>query len=384
MGHVLEPNNDYPLLPYDAPEWTSRLAVIPKYRVQLGSLGTPIQRWRLPGMPEDFQVHIKRDDMTGSVLSGNKVRKLEFLMADCLDQGCESIITCGGVFSNSCRAGAIAARQMGLDSHLFLWSESTDLPFTGNALLDRLVGCNFYLMPLDCPLETQVYPRMKLLQDHIQKTTNKKAYRLPFGGSNEVGVWGYIECFRELMGQGLLDRFTDIVIAAGSSGSVTGLAIANYLTGSKLKIHGFAACKDQMFFYDLGDKTLQSLGLQDADGAGVKAVDIMHIRDEVVGIGYAVNTSEELECIEQVAMNTGILVDPVYSGKATYHLLKLMNEKPGTFKGKQILFIHTGGVFDLFSGAVGSRLTKKGHKENKVYDWMDLSDKVPDKVSAAS
>ncbi|XP_072180400.1 uncharacterized protein [Diadema setosum] len=371
----MQTNPDYPLLPYDQPDWTLKLNMVPEYKIQLGTLGTPIQRWRLPGAPEDFEVHIKRDDMTGSVLSGNKVRKLEFLMADAVSQGCDAIMACGGVFSNSCRAAAIAARQLGLDSHLFLWSSGMDLPFTGNTLLDRLVGCHFYLIPLDCPYSTDVLPRMMKLKEHLRETKGKKAYTIPFGGSNEVGVWGYIDCFRELMSQGLHDRFTDVVIAAGSSGSVAGLAIGNHLTGGKLKIHGMAACMDQKFFHTEIDKILRSLGLQGQDGTtGVKAVDIVSIYEEVVGNGYAKNTIEELDCIEKVAMNTGILVDPVYSGKATYHLIKKMRETPGVFKGKKILFIHTGGVFDLFSGGVGSAMSAKSHDENRVHNWMQLTD----------
>ncbi|XP_041460737.1 bifunctional D-cysteine desulfhydrase/1-aminocyclopropane-1-carboxylate deaminase, mitochondrial-like [Lytechinus variegatus] len=375
----MDPNPDYPLVPYEHPSWTSTIKqdMIPKYRLKLGVLHTPIQRWRLPDIPDDFEVFVKRDDMTGSVLTGNKVRKLEFLMADCVHKGCQAIIACGGIFSNSCRAAAIAARQMGFDSHLLLWSKGTEMPFTGNALLDRLVGCNFYLMPKDCPFQTDVYPRMHQLHDHIFKTSGKKAYEIPFGGTNEIGVWGYIDCFHELMGEGLFESgFTDIVIAGGSGGSVIGLGIANYLTGSKLKIHGMAACLDKEYFHNEGDKILRALGLQEEGGSGVKTKDIVQFA-EVVGIGYGINTPEEMECIEKIATTTGIFVDPVYSSKAAYHLIKMMNESQDSLKGKKILFIHTGGVFDLFSGVFASRMNAKSSAQNRVHDWMELTDKVP-------
>ncbi|XP_011666977.2 bifunctional D-cysteine desulfhydrase/1-aminocyclopropane-1-carboxylate deaminase, mitochondrial [Strongylocentrotus purpuratus] len=379
----MKSNLDYPLVPYEAPSWTSTINkdMIPKYTIKLGTLNTPIQRWRLPDIPDDFEVFVKRDDMTGSVLTGNKVRKLEFLMADCVDKGCQAVIACGGIFSNSCRAAAIAARQMGLDSHLLLWSKETEMPFTGNALLDRLVGSNFYLMPKDCPFQTDVYPRMRQLYAHILKTSGKKAYQIPFGGTNEIGVWGYIACFHELMGQGLFEsNYTDIVIAGGSGGSVMGLGIANYLTGSKLKIHGMAACLTNEYFHNEGDKILRAHGLQAEDGStGVKTADIVHFA-EVVGIGYGMNTPEEMECIEKIATKTGIFVDPVYSSKAVYNLIKMMNESPDTLKGKKVLFIHTGGVFDLFSGVFASRMNAKSCSENRVFDWMELTDKVPSSV----
>ncbi|XP_071489514.1 uncharacterized protein [Diadema antillarum] len=373
-------NSDYPLVPYEPPSWASRLTFIPKHRIQFANRNTPIQRWHLPGIPEDFQVLLKRDDMTGSVLSGNKIRKLEFLLADAVEKGCEVIMTCGGVRSNHCRATAIASCQMGLDCHLFLWSRTQDLQgqFTGNTLLDRMVGSNFYLVPHECSFQTEILPRMTQLQEHIKDTTGKKSYVVPLGGSNSVGVWGYIDCFQELVSQGLLEKVTDVVVASGSSGTVTGLAIGNFLTGNNLKIHGMAVLGDAAYFHFEADQILQDLGLQATDGSsGVKAADIMDIVEGAKGIGYGLSTPEELECIQEIAMTTGILTDPCYTGKAAFHTMRLMREDPGRFKGKEILFIHTGGWFDLFSGVMSSAVDGKTSAENKVTDWMELTDKVP-------
>ncbi|XP_041483272.1 putative D-cysteine desulfhydrase 1, mitochondrial [Lytechinus variegatus] len=372
--------SDYPFLPYEPPSWAANLALIPKYKFQLANLNTPIHKWRLPRTPDDFEVFVKRDDMTGSVLSGNKIRKLEFLLADAVDQGCEVILTCGGVRSNHCRATAISSRQLGLDCHLFLWSGTRDLKgqFTGNTLLDRMVGANFYLVPSECSFQNEIYPRMQQLRKHIMETTGKKCYSIPLGGSSSIGVWGYIDCFNELMKQGLHEKFTDIVVASGSTGTVTGLAIGNHLTGNKVKVHGMAVIADAAYFHEEADAILRDLGLQGSDGSsGVKAADIMDIVEGVKGIGYGLSTPEELECIQDVAMTTGLLVDPCYTGKATYHTMKLMKENPGRFKGKKILFIHTGGWFDLFSGVMSSAIDGKSSAENKVYDWMEMTDKLP-------
>nr|NP_001229618.2 uncharacterized protein LOC578025 [Strongylocentrotus purpuratus] len=371
---------DFPLKSYSAAPWMEELKHIPRHRLELAMLNNPIHRWNLPGTPANFDVFIKRDDMTGSSLSGNKIRKLEFLLADAVSQGCDTVITCGGVRSNHCRTTAVATRQLGMDCHLLLRSEATNLDgsFTGNTLLDSMVGCSFYLIPKKSQYNSHIYPRMQQLVEYLRDSLGKKAYPIPIGGSNSVGVFGYLECFRELLQQDVQERFSDIVITSGSSGSLAGLAIGNYLTGSKLRIHGMAICDDAKYFHGEINKVLRELGMQEGQGSsGVRSEDIVDVVEGVRGLGYGLSQPEELECINQVARTTGIFVDPVYTGKATFHLMRLMKEEPDRFQGSKILFIHTGGVFDLFSGAMGSMADKRTSSEKKVYDWMEMTEKTP-------
>ncbi|XP_071491542.1 uncharacterized protein [Diadema antillarum] len=371
---------DFPLEPYIAPSWATHLRGVPSHKIKLAMLDTPIHRWRLPGTPDEFEVFIKRDDMTGSSLSGNKIRKLEFLLADAVSQGCDTVLTCGGVRSNHCRTTAVAARQLGMDCHLLLRSDTSNLngSFTGNTLMDRMVGCHFYLIPKKSLYRTQIHPRMQQLAEYLGTTQGKKTYQIPIGGSNCVGVYGYIQCFEELIQQDVQDRFTDIVITTGSSGSLAGLAIGNYLTGSKLKIHGMAVCDDARYFHGEINLVLQELGIQGGHGSTqLRSENIVDVVEGVKGLGYGVSQPEELECIEQVARTTGIFVDPVYTGKATYHLIRLLQDEPQRFKGNKVLFVHTGGAYDVFSGTFESLMEAKSAEENKVYDWMELTDKTP-------
>ncbi|XP_054771689.2 uncharacterized protein LOC129279614 [Lytechinus pictus] len=369
----------FPLKSYSAAPWMEKMQNIPKQRIELAMLNTPIHRWHLPGTPTNFEVFIKRDDMTGSSLSGNKIRKLEFLLADAVSQGCDTVITCGGVRSNHCRTTAVASRQLGMDCHLLLRSEATHLDgsFTGNTLLDSMVGCSFYLIPKKAQYNAHINPRMQQLESYLRDSLGKRPYPIPIGGSNAIGVFGYIDCFRELLEQNVQNRFSDIVITTGSSGSLAGLAIGNYLTGSRLRVIGMAVCDDARYFHGEINKVLCELGLQGQGSSEVRSEDIVDVVDGVKGLGYGVSQPEELDCINQVARSTGIFVDPVYTGKATFHLMRLMREEPERFQGSKILFIHTGGVFDLFSGAMSTMADGRTSAEKKVYDWMEMTDKTP-------
>ncbi|KAK2166068.1 hypothetical protein NP493_1335g00002 [Ridgeia piscesae] len=278
---------------YAAPDWIRKsLSNIPRYRVQLGNLDTPIHKWNLPDVPEGFEVYIKRDDMTGSTLSGNKVRKLEFLLADAISRGCCHVITCGAIQSNHCRATAIAAAQLGLKTHLVLRADlqsTAGVGCQGNVLLDRLCGAAIYVVPNNMCYKTGLLPRMERIAQHIKQETGEESYLIPVGGSDGVGLYGYLEGFNELLTQGVPEQFDDIVFACGSGGTADGLALGNYLTKSKLKIHGVTVSDNRQYFLSQTAELLTQLRMEE-----VKAADIMDLIDGYKGQGYALSTPQEL------------------------------------------------------------------------------------------
>lgn len=358
------------LLPYVCPKWAQNLKHIPKYRVQLANPDTPIHRWCLPGIPSKFEVSIKRDDMTGSTLSGNKVRKLEFLMADAVARKCGHVITCGGVQSNHCRATVVAARQLQLQPHLLLRTDvqnQSEIGSEGNLLLDRLCGANIHIVPKKSRYETELKPRMEKLAKKLKEETGEESYLVPVGGSNSVGLFGYITVFQELISQGLFEQFDDIVFACGSGGTAAGLAISNHLTGSHVRCHAIIVCDDKAYFTDHVDQTLVRVGLDN-----VHCQDILDIIEGHKGRGYGLSTQGELEFITNVSRSTGIMLDPVYSGKAALGLVEELHNNPQRFQGNRILFLHTGGIFGMFDGTLGSIVTAE--TQNLIHMWSNKDD----------
>eukprot|EP01137_Pigoraptor_chileana_P007453 Opistho-2@53084 len=333
------------LYPYVAPEWARHLKCIPSRRLKICQTPTPIREWRLPNVPPEFCLHIKRDDLTGSATGGNKIRKLEFLLADAVAQNAKHIITCGGVQSNHCRATVAAASELGLESHLFLRSKQPDAEpgFDGNLLIDRMLGARLHVVPPQ-PFKTGLLPQMEALAAKLHLQSGAPAYLIPVGGSNATGFWGYVEAFRELMEQGLTDSFDDIVMACGSGGTACGIAVANALSGAKVAVHAITVCDSQEYFHGHVNETLAELGL----GHQFRSEDILDVVDGYKGKGYALSTDAELAFIVNCARSTGILLDPVYTGKAAFGMVSIMNSDPRRFKGKRVLFIHTGGLFGLY------------------------------------
>ncbi|XP_013388986.1 bifunctional D-cysteine desulfhydrase/1-aminocyclopropane-1-carboxylate deaminase, mitochondrial-like [Lingula anatina] len=350
-------------IPYEPPAWASKLKKIPSSRVKLAHADTPIHEWKVPGVKAPFTLHVKRDDLTGSTLTGNKVRKLEFLLADALDKGCKHIITCGGIQSNHCRATAVASAQMGLKSHLVLRSKlknSEDVPCNGNLLLDRMCGAQIYIVPWEGTYESHLKPSMENIARGIKETSGEDSYLIPVGGSNSVGLFGYITVFHEMISQGILDNFDDIAFACGSGATAAGLAVGNYLNGSKLKIHALIVCEDAKFYNAAINEMLDDVGLTD-----VRSEDMVDMIEGPENQGYGVSTQEELDYFIQVGIDTGVIVDPTYTGKAVKFLVQEMNNHPDRFKGRRVLFLHTGGIYGLFDGRMDNVL-KQHEMTNRV------------------
>ncbi|KAK7461192.1 hypothetical protein BaRGS_00038780 [Batillaria attramentaria] len=355
------------LVAYHPPEWAKALSCVP----ELAMPNTPIHPWLVPGVPDRFSVSIKRDDMTGSTLSGNKVRKLEFLMADALKRGCRHVITCGSIQSNHCRAVAVCARQLGLTPHLFLRTDATDAEGAGcegNVLMDRLCGSHIYLVPKQSPYLTHLKPRIEKLAQEIKASTGEDSYLVPVGGSTRVGLFGYITVFEEMQQQGVLESFDDVVFACGSGGTASGLSIGNYLTGSKLKVHAIAVSDNAEYFHNHCNETLQEAGL-----GHLRSEDILHVVEGHKGKGYGISTDDELDFIYQVACNSGVMLDPTYSGKGALGMVRELRKNPATFSGKRILFLHTGGVYGLFDGRMTPLLQQKQQSQPTIRMWPDVN-----------
>ncbi|KAL5545189.1 hypothetical protein UlMin_008973 [Ulmus minor] len=359
--------------PYSPPPWASHLNPLPSHVFSLGHLPTPIHKWNLPNLPNNTQVWLKRDDLSGMQLSGNKVRKLEFLLADAVEQGADCIITIGGIQSNHCRATAVAARYLNLDCYLILRTSKVlvdqDPGLTGNLLVERLVGAHIELISKEEYAKIGSAALTDFLKEKLLKE-GRRPYVIPVGGSNSLGTWGYIEAIQEIEKQLQTGtskvKFDDIVVACGSGGTIAGLSLGSRLSSLKAKVHAFSVCDDPDYFYDFVQ------GLLDGLEAGVDSRDIVNILN-AKGLGYALNTLEELKFVRDIAAATGVVLDPVYSGKAAYGLLKEMRENPKDWEGRKILFIHTGGLLGLYD--------KVEQMAPSLGNWnrMDDEDSVPRK-----
>jgi D-cysteine desulfhydrase len=293
------------------------------------------------------RIWIKRDDLTGSATSGNKIRKLEFLLAEALAKGCDTVITSGGVQSNHCRAVAILGAQLGLKVHLLLRSDSQPQA-VGNLLLDQLAGATI------SHYSVREFKRLdslfKYWDDHYREQGNS-AYLIPTGGSNGTGIWGYVSVAKELAADFSEHNLNPqaIVHASGSGGTQAGLMLGCHLHAINTPVKGYAVCDNSAYFARKINADLEDWKNRypsDIDVSGL----IADTCDDYIGPGYGEAGPEIFQCIKQVAAMEGILLDPVYTGKAFFGLIE--DIKKGRYsraEDSDIVFIHTGGLFGLFA-----------------------------------
>lgn len=335
---------------YTAPPWAKALKPVPEERFALSVLPTPIHRWLIPGVPEGVELYVKRDDLSGMQLSGNKVRKLEFLMADVQQRGFDSVITIGGIQSNHCRATAVAAKYAGLECHLILRNAASlvdqDPGLVGNLLVERLVGAYVHQVTKEEYTKLGSVALGEKLAEQL-RAQGLHPCIVPVGGSNGLGTWGYIEAANEIQqqqpGSG---HFTDIVMACGSGGTTAGLALGSRLSGMGARVWAYGVCDDPEYFYSFIQGLLDEAGASQ-DVVGASARDLVTMV-QAKGAGYAISRDEELQQMQSIAQATGIVLDPVYSGKAINGLLKDMNARPDDWRGRRVLFIHTGGLLGMY------------------------------------
>lgn len=290
-------------------------------------------------------IYIKRDDQTGTEVSGNKIRKLEFSVKEALNQGCNVLITCGGIQSNHCRATAAVASRLGLKSVLVLRGDA-ETELDGNLFIDKLLGAEIHFITP----EKYKYNRAEIMEQIKGKLEDQgfKPYIIPEGASNGIGGFGYYNAMQEIICQEkeLGVHFDRIVLAVGSGGTHSGLFLASIALEYAGEIYGINVCDDAEHFKNEICKILHE-SMQYLDVNLRFSKDEIQIIDGYVGRGYALSRPEELHFIHDFAKLEGIILDPVYTGKAMYGLVEEI--KKGTFKNcENILFIHTGGSFGLF------------------------------------
>lgn len=292
------------------------------------------------------RIWLKRDDLTGCATSGNKIRKLEFLLADARAQGCDTVVTCGGVQSNHARATALAAAQEGFDCHLLLRSSVAEIPsLTGNLLLDYLTGAQVHIYPQD-------HYRQKfrqLVSAHMDelKRAGRKPYWIGTGGSDAVGLWGYVAACEELKQDFTANHIVNpyIICADGSGGTHAGLVAGNVLHGLGADVLGINVCDDADYFCQKIAGDLRAWGERYQLDLPVENWPI-EVIDGYVGDGYACADDDLLAMIADIARSEGVVFDPVYTGKAFYGLLSEI-ERGNLDEADDIVFIHTGGIFGL-------------------------------------
>jgi len=309
-------------------------------RFQLAYLPTPIQF--MPRLSDELGVklYIKRDDLTESIGSGNKIRKLEYLLQDAVQKKADTLVSCGGIQSNHCRAVAWAAARTGLSCVLALRGEKP-AEIEGNLLLDRILGADTRFFPVQDFRNISAVE--KTLTDALIQG-GKRPYWIPMGGSNATGSLGYVRMVQELAAFPV--PFDHLYLAMGSGGTFAGVWLGCRHTGIQTQVHGMAVCDDTAYFM----AEITRIQREFLDGYGMK-VDFegaeQYMDDNHVGIGYALNTDQELKQLVRFASLEGLVLDPVYTLKA---FLGMVNDiRCGKIeKGRTVLFVHTGGHSGLF------------------------------------
>ncbi len=306
-------------------------------KLKIANLPTRIEKLEKISNELDTNLYVKRDDFTGTEYSGNKIRKLEYALAEAVKTGCDTIITAGATQSNHCRATAAACAKYGLKCELVIRGEEPE-QIEGNLFLDYVLGANVNLIKPEDSRED----KMNEISERIE-SAGGKAYLIPVGASNAVGSLGYLECFEEILKQekelGII--FDAIVLSVGSGGTYAGLWLGNYLNKSEKRIYGISVSDSSEEFKEQIIDILKNMDDMDADDDYLDRNII--INDKYIGEGYAKSTDEELKFLVEVAQNEGIIFDPCYTGKA---FKGCYNEiKEGDLRtAKNILFIHTGGL----------------------------------------
>ena len=319
-------------------------------RLHLAHLPTPLEP--MPRISEHLggpNLWIKRDDCTGLSSGGNKTRKLEFLMADAVERGADTIVTQGATQSNHARQSCAAAARLGMESHILLEDRTgyEDEAYThnGNVLLDQLHGATISMRPGGSDMNAE----MELLAQQL-RDDGKKPYIIPGGGSNEIGALGYVNAAFEMTHQANESslRIDHLVHATGSAGTQAGLVVGMQAMNSGIPVYGVSvrAPKPQQEenVFGLAQRTLDFMGLAQS----LVPRDSVVANSDYVGDGYGLPTDSMVEAVKMLAAYEGILLDPVYSGKGFAGLIDLVRK--GHFKkDENVVFLHTGGSVSLFA-----------------------------------
>ena len=307
-------------------------------RISIGVFPTPVQKLHNISRLLGTQVYVKRDDLTGLGLGGNKVRKLEYLLADAKAQGAEVVFTTGGAQSNHAMLTAAAARKLGMTPILILKKRGVTAR-QGNQLLEHLMGVDVRFM------DTDDYADIYAEMDRVGKALGRPYYKIPCGGSNALGTLGYVDCAREIRDQGL--HFDHLICAEGSGGTMAGLALGAKLYLPGTRVTGMMVDSDP--FEEITVQLMREAAALLGADVQVSAEDF-DLRD-LCGPGYAIPSQEGNAAVAMMAENEGLFLDPVYTGKAFAGLIAMARE--GAFKPTdRVLFLHSGGAGGLFAVGV--------------------------------
>lgn len=325
-------------------------------RLRLAHLPTPIEEPRgleplLGDRGRGTRIFVKRDDMTGGPCAGNKIRKLEYLLAAAVSAGATTVITCGGIQSNHARATCILARTLGMNAIVLLRTTDAERDVrkvapTGNLFLDRMVGADVRL------ISPEQYRRRAELMAEVAEEVRAKGgtpYVIPEGGSNALGSLGYVRAMNEIARQlevGVAGGapFDMVVHACGSGGTAAGVVVGAKTFGVAKAARAMAVCDDVAYFTGVVSKIVGEL----AETYGFGDALPIDVDDRAKGPAYAVATSEQKSTIVDVARRTGLLLDPVYTGKAFVGMVEAV--RAGEVGGR-VLFLHTGGLPGLLADA---------------------------------
>lgn len=314
-------------------------------RIELARLPTPLVSLdRLSAAIGGPRIWLKRDDLTDTAACGNKLRKLEFSVAQALAENATVLITCGGVQSNHCRATALVASRLGLKSHLLLRGEAQQ-PADGNLLLDRLAGAAVTF------LSREAYADLDNAFARIEAEYRQQGeipFSIPVGASDEIGLWGYIEACAELKADFASQNMQPgyLVSAAGSGGTLGGLILGSHRYALDTQMLAFNVCDDEAWFVDKisADMARWNSRYEQSVDTGSLPINVI---DGYVGPGYGRAGDHVFKTIRMLGRTEGVILDPVYTGKAFDAMLTELRR--GRFRDTgDIVFLHTGGIFGLF------------------------------------
>ncbi len=312
-------------------------------RVSLALLPTPIVKLERLSREIGVELYVKRDDLTGLLESGNKVRKLEFLVGEALAEGADTLITCGTRQSNCCRAVAAVAARLGMRAVLVVAGARPPV-YDGNLLLGRLLGAEVRYLPAG--QLARAAEVMAAVADEVRRA-GRRPYVIPESGATEVGALGYLEAAVELAGQIAhgAPRFDTIAITAFSGGSQAGLLMGKQLGGLPSEILGipitWPAERVRESVLETMRASIRRFGL---------AIDLpkaVHLLDGYQGAGRDEIAEPDLDAVVRLARQEGLVLDPVYTGKAFRALVQTLRGDARAL-GQRVCFVHTGGVFSLF------------------------------------
>jgi len=307
-------------------------------RIPLGYFPTPVEPLiRLSRQLAGPQIYIKRDDQTGLATGGNKTRKLEFILADALRQGADALITLGGPQSNHCRQTAAAAVRMGLECTLVLGGDPPSRSL-GNLLLDDLLGAEIHW----AGTETREVVADRIMAN--MRAAGRRPYLVPLGGSTPLGALGYVLAMQEALQQLSAQQIEidTMVLASSSAGTQAGLVLGAHLSGYSGRILGISIDSPATELY----RVVQEIAVGAAQLIGAPGADLssrIEVNADYLGGGYSVVGDLERHAIRTLARSEGLLLDPVYTGRAFGGLLDLIERKV-IDRRERLLFWHTGGV----------------------------------------